>query len=167
MTVLHTTQPAGVPTMNSSEPSVMPKKIPSKKLVCDLNLLLAHFQVQDLCSPCCRHGSWMRHTLKRTLKCGEPICDFHSTGNDLTSKTHTPSQRDVLRVHMTTPCNSRVAVTRVRTFSLTFLMAFSTVPADAESYYGGACATARTPKHHSVTTCQHGWPLSDLSISSG
>ena len=32
LTVLHTTQPAGVPTMNSSEPSLMPKKIPSKNL---------------------------------------------------------------------------------------------------------------------------------------
>ena len=32
LTGLHTTQPAGVPTMNSSEPSLMPKKFPSKKL---------------------------------------------------------------------------------------------------------------------------------------
>ena len=32
LTVLRTTQPAGVPTMNSSEPSLMPKKIPSKNL---------------------------------------------------------------------------------------------------------------------------------------
>ena len=45
-----------------------------KKLVCDRNLLLARLQVQDLFSPCCGHGSWMRRTLKCTVKCGEPIC---------------------------------------------------------------------------------------------
>ena len=32
LTVLHATQSAGVPTMNSSEPSLMPKKTPSKNL---------------------------------------------------------------------------------------------------------------------------------------
>ena len=80
LTCLHTTQPAGVPTMNSSKPSLMPKKIPSKN-VRDPNLLFAPK------SPCCRHGSWMRRTLKCTLECSEPVCTLHSTGNDLTSKS--------------------------------------------------------------------------------
>ena len=34
-----------------------------QKFVRDLNLLVC-FQIQDLLSPCCGHGSWMRHSLK-------------------------------------------------------------------------------------------------------
>ena len=55
---------------------------------------------------------------------------------------------------ITTPRNSRAAITSVRTFSFTSLMAFSTMPAAAESYYGRACAFALAPKRsvHSLAT---------------
>ena len=127
---------------------------------------------EDLFSPCCRHGSWMRHTLKRTLTCKEPICAFHSTGNDLTSKS-THQANATCTGFMTTPSISRVAITKVRTFSLTCLMVFSTNPADAKSYFGGACAIAGTPKRSfsSLITASRNanmaGSLSDLPISSG
>ena len=84
----------------------------------------------------------MRHALKRALKGNASICAFHGSGNDLTSETHTPRQ-----CHM---------FTRDRIFSFTSLMAFSTMPADAESYFGGACAMALTPKRslrRGILTC--------------
>ena len=114
----------------------------------DLNLLLARFQVQDLVSPRCRHGSWVRRTLKCTTHQASATC----SGS------------------MTAPCNSRVAITRVRTFFLTCLMAFSTMPTDAVSYIGGACAIARTPKRSfsSLITASRkanmAGSLSDLTI---
>ena len=172
LTVLHTTQPASFPTMNSSEPSLMSKKIPSKKIVDDRKLLLARFQVQDLFSPCRGHGSWMRRTLKCTLKCSEPMCDFHSTGNDLTSETHTPSQRHMPSVHdCTIPFTCR---NHQRShFLLDLFDGFSTVPAGAESYFGGACAIARTPKRSfsspitALLNVNMAGPLSDLTMNSG
>ena len=74
---------------------------------------------------------------------------------------------------MITTCNSPVAITRIRTFSVTCVMAFSTMPTDAESYFGGTSSIARTPKgsfNSLITTSRNAnvaGPLSDLTINSG
>ena len=126
--------------MNSSEPSFCPRGYRLRK-VCHLDLYLARFQVQDLFSPRYRHGSWVRRTLACTLECSESICALHTTGNDLASEMRTPRQRHG-------SCNSRVAIANQCShfLSMIFLMAFSTLASDAESYFGGACAVALTPK---------------------
>ena len=69
-----------------------------QELVCDVDLLFACFQEQSLLLPSGRHGSRMRHALKCTLECSESTCALHGTGDDLGSETHTPRQRNVLRI---------------------------------------------------------------------
>ena len=74
---------------------------------------------------------------------------------------------------MITTCNSHVTITRIRTVSLTCVMAFSTMPTDAESYFGGTSSIARTPKssfNSLITTSRNAnvaGALSDLTINSG
>ena len=71
-------------------------------------------------------------TIGKQLAMKAPKCAFHNTGNDLTSKSAHQANAACSK-SMATPCNSRVAIAKVRTFSLTCLMA-------------RACAIARTPK---------------------
>ena len=60
--------------------SLMPRRYRPKS-VRNLNLLPARLQIQNLFSPCWRHGSWMRCSLKCTLKCSQSICPFHGSSN--------------------------------------------------------------------------------------
>ena len=143
LTVLHVTQPANVPMMNSSDLSFMPNKDAVPKLVCDRLPLLAGFL-----------SKWKACALKCTLKSSELICALHSTRHDLTSDTHATCSGT-----MTTPCNSRIAITNVPTFSFTNVMVF--MPTDAECFVGAASTVALTSKKflqlfdHDVTRCSH------------
>ena len=123
---------------NSSEPSLKPKKMPSNGLsvICLFYLFASKY---NICSPRGRHGPWTRRALNGTLECREPICGFHSTGNDRASSATCSGS-------MTTPCNSRVAVTKVRTFSLTSLTAFSTT-------------SRRAPSHREISSSFLAWWL--------
>ena len=84
---------------------------------------------------------------------------------------HTHTASATCSGSMTSPCNSRVALTRVRTLSLTCLMAFSTMPTDVE--FCGACAIALTPKRSvsSLITASRNantaGSVSELTINSG
>ena len=125
------------------DPFVMPRTR-HLRVVCHMYLLVASFTVQNVLST---GEAWLSD---------ETCVEMHLEKSDSPSSPFTLRELicPATRTHhtsatcsgsMTTPCNSRVAINNVRTSASTNLVAFSIMPADAETYFGGACAIILTP----------------------